>query len=421
MAERIQNHQFKISVVIVSRDRPSDLARCLTACAQIDYPAYEIVVVADEIGLKSVAAHPVAKATKSCRFDEANISKARNLGISLTGGDIVAFIDDDAVPEPSWLSALSEAFDREDVSGVGGAVLGRNGISFQSNSPSITRDGHTHDGPAPSPGAVPKLVGTNMAIRRDVLVDIGGFDPRYSFFLEDADLSLRLADGGHKVAHCQSAVVHHAFAPSARRRADRFPKRLDEIGHSTAVFLSAHSIGSRRAEALLEFRNAERQRLLRHMVRGSCEPRDVERILAGFDRGVESAHDTTPHATGDCTGSTPFRGFEAPNGRRPTALLAARYRHRRRLRAEAEKAAAGGATVSAFLFSATSLYHKVRFDDAGFWLQTGGQFGRSVRSEPIFAPWSFRGRVERECARTLAVRCPGEVTQPPQIRWISQF
>ncbi|MCB2152739.1 MAG: glycosyltransferase, partial [Rhodobacteraceae bacterium] len=56
---------------------------------------------------------------------------ARNLGLAAAAGEIVAFIDDDAVPEPRWLARLTAPFADPGIAAAGGFVVGRNGISFQ--------------------------------------------------------------------------------------------------------------------------------------------------------------------------------------------------------------------------------------------------------------------------------------------------
>jgi glycosyltransferase involved in cell wall biosynthesis len=99
-----------ISVVIVSRGRPASLSLCLMGVARLVYAPYEIVVVADALGLEAARALPFAAALKLVAFDEANISAARNAGVLAAGGEIIAFIDDDAVPEPAWLAHFAAAF-----------------------------------------------------------------------------------------------------------------------------------------------------------------------------------------------------------------------------------------------------------------------------------------------------------------------
>ena len=92
-----------VSVVVVSRHRPAALSLCLTALTLQDHPGFEIVLVADP---GSVGVRPDLP-IKRVRFDAANISAARNAGVMAAAGEVVAFIDDDAVAEPTWLSRLT--------------------------------------------------------------------------------------------------------------------------------------------------------------------------------------------------------------------------------------------------------------------------------------------------------------------------
>ena len=96
------------SVIVVSRHRAAALGRCLMALAQQDHPQIEVIVVADPEGL--AASKATGLALKLVPFDEANISAARNLGLAAAGAPVVAFIDDDAVAEPTWISRLCAAF-----------------------------------------------------------------------------------------------------------------------------------------------------------------------------------------------------------------------------------------------------------------------------------------------------------------------
>src|SRR5690606_6907848 len=86
-----------------------------------------------------------------------------------------------------------------------------------------------------------KTQGTNCAFRRADLIAAGGFDPAFRFYLDEADVNLRLAARGGLTAIVPDAVVHHGFAASARRRADRAPTDLTEIGASITGFLRRHA------------------------------------------------------------------------------------------------------------------------------------------------------------------------------------
>lgn len=402
-----------VSVVIVSRARPAALRRCLLGVAQLFYHPFEVVVVADATGRTALRGLPEAAHIKLVAFDEANISAARNAGIAAAAGEVVAFIDDDSVPEPTWLTYLAAAFADPTVAAAGGFVRGRNGISFQSMGATV--DGTGQERPleldpgritllTATPGHAIKTEGTNMAVRRSVLADMGGFDPRYRFFLDETDLNLRLAERGAVTALVPLAQVHHGFAESRQRRADRAPRDLREIGASWAVFLARHCPEGRRASAWAAAQADQRARALRHMVAGRLEPRDVSRLLeglrAGYAEGQRRAAAPLPPLAGP---SEPFRPVPYRADAR-AVLLAGRSWSRRRLRAAARAGRAAGNSVTLFRFSPTALYHRVGFSPEGIWVQTGGLFGKSGRNQPLIRLWSFTARVHAEAVRQSLLR-----------------
>jgi len=101
---------------------------------------------------------------------------------SPTVSEIVVFIDDDAMPEPTWLGHLVAPFAEPDVAAAGGFVRGRNGISWQWCAESVDRTGVTTEIPlesdkpvilCPNPTRAIRAQGTDIAFRRAGLADLG--------------------------------------------------------------------------------------------------------------------------------------------------------------------------------------------------------------------------------------------------------
>ena len=401
-----------VSVVIVSRGRPAALSLCLTGIAQLDHPAYEVVVVACPAGAAALRAGPHAEHIKLLEFDAPNIAAARNLALTQAAGEVVAFIDDDAVPEPTWLARLCAPFADPEVAAAGGYVRGRNGIDHQWRARSITATGC--DRPLDLPGDGPhfphlsdaavKLQGTNMAHRRDVLARMGGFDPGFRFYMDDTDLDLRHARAGHRVAVVPLAEVHHGYAESARRGPDRSPRDLTEIGASLALFLRKHCPEPQRAAAWARLREAQRRRLLDHMIRGPLGPDDVLGLLRGLDRGHAAGllrpGGALPPLAAPAAAFLPFPGRPGA----PRRILSGRVWSRRRMRRQAAEFAASGEIVSVFRFSHTALYHHVTFRPEGYWEQIGGLWGRSLRGDVPLQPWLFAARLRAEVNRVAKFR-----------------
>ncbi len=395
------------SVVVVSYGRPAWLRRCLTALWQLDYPLFEIIVAADNPGLIAISSHPVSAHCKTVRCDAPNIATTRNAGLAMAAGEYVAFIDDDAVPEPMWLRHHADALARTGAVASVGYVRGRNGISFQSRTEAVDTEAETHSEegkddvpflPTLVPGRALKLVGTNFVLRRDVLIALGGFDTAFRYYLDDADLSLRLSQSGKRAAVAPLAEVHHAFAASVRRTQLRRPSCVFDIGRSTAIYLRRHP-GADPGEIFARVKAREATRLFAHMVRGTCEPRDVRSLLhdlrLGWDEGLTVALANIPAMTD--TQRSDFQPIPAgPPGHQ---VLSSRLIHRKTRLAEAVKMATAGDRVSHFSFSLTPVRHHLRYLETGVWSQTGGQFGRSVRTGPRFRWCRFADRVKEEAIR----------------------
>ena len=394
-----------VSIVVVSRHRPEALIRCLTGISQLRYAPFEVVVVADPQGLDVVRRWPLGAAVKTVGFDEPNISVARNLGIETAAGEVVAFIDDDAVPEPGWLTHLIAPFQDHSVTAAGGFVRGRNGMSWQWQANSVDLTGQTRpldingDAPivlSPSPGRAIKTEGTNMAFRRSVLARLGGFDPNYHYFLDETDVNLRLAAEGAATAIVPRAVVHHGYSENAVRRRDGVPRDLTQIGASWAVFFRRHCPEVHVDERWASIQAGERRRLVQHMVHGALEPRDVRRIFRGLKQGYAAGTAREPSSLDPLAPSAePFQAFPSDPDK-DTVVLSGRSWSRQSLRSLAEDAARSGKIPYVCRFSPTALFHRRQYHLPGYWEQSGGLFGKSLRSDPTFALWRFKKRVARE-------------------------
>ena len=237
-----------VSVVIVNHTRREELSLTLKALEYQRYRSFEVIVVSD----MAPDARPTSPlAPRWHRFTEANISAARNIGLADAAGELIAFCDDDAQPDFNWLEDLVPTFADPRVGAAGGWVRGRNGVSFQWRTVRFDASGSdigTGGGPEagvfpPDPDSVVKTVGTNAIFRRAALREVGGFDEGFRFYLDEADLNLRLSRAGWSTAIVPRAQVYHGFAAGPHRSSLRVPRDLFEIGASQAFFAARHLDG----------------------------------------------------------------------------------------------------------------------------------------------------------------------------------
>ncbi len=232
----------RISVVICSYNGARTIRDTFEALRDLDYPDFEVILVDD--GSKDATAK-IGKeyGARVISTDNRGLSSARNTGYELATGEIVAYIDDDAYPDPHWLEYLAHRFREGGFVAVGGPNLPPPG-----DGPIAECVAHAPGGPMHvllSDTEAEHIPGCNMAFRRDALRSVGGFDPLYRAAGDDVDLCWRLMDAGGRIGFHAGALVWHHRRNSVRTywkqqcgygRAEallerKWPERYNAPGH----------------------------------------------------------------------------------------------------------------------------------------------------------------------------------------------
>ncbi|MEM0976260.1 MAG: glycosyltransferase [Pseudomonadota bacterium] len=271
-----------VSLIVVSRDREEDLCALISILKVQHKTRFELIIVSN-IHTDRVLSMLGDRQATVIYCDVQNIAVMRNLGLSAACAPVVAFCDDDAIPEPDWLFELSSAFDNPTVCMATGPVLGRNGFSLQWGVTRTDWDGldtavdtvpQSAELYAPSTAGFVRVQGTNCAFKRETLLQIGGFDKGFAYYLDETDVCIRLAKRGHATAFQPTAVVQHQVSSSATRYQNRAPKSLALIGESIRHFVACHA--DSRDVALRRHYLTQEHRLLRNLESGVLEPRDIK-------------------------------------------------------------------------------------------------------------------------------------------------
>jgi len=294
------------SVVVCTRNRSRKLAQCGAALRAIDYPAdrWELLIVDngstdDTLAVARSLAQGNPVRVQVVEESRPGISAARNAGVRLARGEIVAFTDDDALPSPGWLRELVEALGREDAAVAGGPVV----PSFDGELPAWFSDRFLpylsawDRGPEVHPltyNDYPR--GANMAFRRGVFQSYGDFSLDLGrqggslLSCEETEICLRVERGGDRIVYVPGALVRHLTAT----------ERI------TPRWLARRFFAQGRSEAIVEWRHAGWRGLRRGWLRwrrmavrarqdrgrqsdGALYARCVRSALLGYSRAVTTA------------------------------------------------------------------------------------------------------------------------------------
>jgi GT2 family glycosyltransferase len=176
------NHAIRASVIICAytQERWEDLKAAVTSIQHQETSAGEIILVIDHNAeLLEMARDQFPSITVLENHGPRGLSGARNTGVEFAGKEVVAFMDEDAVAQPDWLTQLLMGYQDEHVMGVGGLVepnwLGERPAWFPDEFTWVV--GCSYKGLPKTMAQVRNMLGCNMSFRREVFATAGGFLP----------------------------------------------------------------------------------------------------------------------------------------------------------------------------------------------------------------------------------------------------
>lgn len=200
----------KISVIIVTHNRNRDCKEVVNSILMQKESPHEIIVIDDASSNPFQFENSKVKVIRNT--SERGLASSRNLGIQLSTGNIVAFIDDDALAPPDWVEKLQKAF-TDDIDVVGGPCK----PLYLSPIPNWWNEnlygilvGINHNG----------IIGCNLAVRKEVFNKVGYFDERlgrkYGKLTshEETEFLQRIKKKSGKIVFKKNLIVYHKIYPN---------------------------------------------------------------------------------------------------------------------------------------------------------------------------------------------------------------
>jgi glycosyltransferase involved in cell wall biosynthesis len=197
----------RVSVVVCSYNSERTMEACLASLEVLDYPDYEVIVVNDGSTDRTLQ---IAERFSYCRIisqPNKGLSVARNVGAEAATGEIVAYTDSDCVADPDWLTYLVGKMEASNLAACGGPNFPPPEDCLVPAAVAVSPGGPTHV--LISDEIAEHIAGCNMAFRRDLLLELGGFDPVYRAAGDDVDICWRFQDAGHAIGFSPAAIVWH--------------------------------------------------------------------------------------------------------------------------------------------------------------------------------------------------------------------
>ena len=269
--------------MICTLSRPRELERCLQAVGRLAPAADEVIVVDNTGGVPPTAAVAAKMGARLVREPRRGLSRARNAGAVAATGDIVVFVDDDAVPTTNWLDGYLRAFSDPSVSAATGRFVG------------LTSRAHAAEdfGAAPrrwdrfTPGWFEQAnfggigIGANMAFHRRLFEEgfrfcewlgagtaVPGNEEHYAFF--------ELLRDGHGVVYVPEAVVHHDDGPDPAASRARERRTLEaSLAYAIALLVQEPGFRGRTLRYFAGSRRNRRREWRPPLSPGAAERADV--------------------------------------------------------------------------------------------------------------------------------------------------
>ena len=232
----------RVSVAVCSYNGAATIGETLDALRRVDYPDFEVIVVDDGSTDDTARIAQAYEGVRLIRTENRGLSAARNVALEAATGEIVAYLDDDAYPVPQWLCYLASSYLRSGHLAMGGPNIAPPGDGIVAEAVARAPGNPTHV--LLTDTVAEHIPGCNFSARKDALVAIGGFDPRFRIAGDDVDACWRLQERGTIGFSPAAMVWHHRrrtlrtywcqqknYGKAEAMLEDKWPERYNALGH----------------------------------------------------------------------------------------------------------------------------------------------------------------------------------------------
>lgn len=231
-----------VSIIINTTNRAYHLKRLLDCLSHQTYDLFEVIVVnGPSVDCTDDILSEYSNCIRIAKCSEKNLCLSRNIGWRMAAGEVIAYIDDDAVPyDKYWLAKAVSCFNNENVGIVSGESINTSGeyefrygtcsIYGDQNPIQITKQNINNDS-----GLYYGIRGNNMFISKKALESVGGFDEYYVYFLDETDLAIRIQQAGFQLRYSSESKIVHESANGDFRK-NQYDLNWEVIARSQGYF-----------------------------------------------------------------------------------------------------------------------------------------------------------------------------------------
>jgi O-antigen biosynthesis protein len=203
-----------VTVAICAYNAADTIGECLASVQRSTYPAAEILVINDgsRDGTGDIARQ--FPGVRVIDVPNGGLSAARNIALQQASGEIIAYTDADVRVDADWLTYLIQPFVNSKAAAAGGPNIVPADDPWMAQCVARSPGSPTHV--LLNDQIAEHVPGCNMAFRRNVLLEIGGFNPIFARAGDDVDVCWRVQRQGYRIAFAPSALVWHRHRQSVR-------------------------------------------------------------------------------------------------------------------------------------------------------------------------------------------------------------